>query len=348
MSKRRKLKLTEDLEAPYIEFEGQKFINFCSNDTLNLSKHPKLIAGAINATKEFGTSASSSRLLTGTKTYHQELETKLALFTNREAALLFPSGYQLNSSLLPCLNAKTLLLDHSCHKSLITGALASKAKLVRYRHQDLGHLESLLQKAEKPAWIVTESLFSMEGDFTDLPKLINLKKAFGAHLLVDDAHAFGVIKANGSADHLEIDLFVATFGKAFGCSGAFLACSNDMLEHLVNVCPGLIYTTAMAPPTLGAINACLDLMPSLDDRRTHLASLVKCMSAKSHIIPILATDNLEDKFKEKGLLSFTVRPPTVQKAILRLSLTSAHSEKHIGEVRNAVNALIHCKIGSRN
>lgn len=333
------------LHTPYIHYEGRDLLNFSSNDYLGLSHHSALIEGAIEAARRFGTSSSSSRVLTGSHPLHMQIEERLKELIGKEI-LLFNTGYQLNSGLLKWLNAATLLLDHSAHRSLIEGALASGSKVQRFRHNDMNHLERLLKSARGPVWIVTESLFSMEGDLAPLNDLIALKERYGASLIVDDAHAIGVMgpQGMGLAAHQEgIDISLATFGKAMGSFGAFVACSQEQKEQLIQYCPSFIYTTALPPPTLGAIDAALQLVPTLDAERAHLKKLYEYMGGSSQIIPYPvgeadAATRLSKALKERGILALAIRPPTVTRAILRLSLTACHSQLDLTLLQSHLNS----------
>lgn len=309
-------------------------LNFSSNDYLGLSTHPLLKEAAIEAISRYGVGSTASRAVYGTLPLHEEIEEKLAHFVFKEAAILFNSGFQANSTLLKTLATEgTLyLLDHRCHRSLIEGAYNSQANVKRFRHNDLNHLSDLLQKhrsSYSTCWIVTESLFSMEGDFAPLAELIELKNRTQSYLLVDDAHALGVFGAHGEGLGVGADLVVGTFGKAFGSFGAFAASSALLIDYLRQFCPGLIYTTALPPQVLGPILKALDLMPTLDRERSHLRSL-----APSPIIPIPVADPQAaiQRCHAKGITVHAIRPPTVPNPIIRLSLTIHHTTEQLKHV----------------
>lgn len=306
-------------------------LNFSSNDYLNLSEDPRLKEASIAAIEKYGVGSTSSRAINGTLPLHEEIEEKLARFVHKEAAILFNTGYQANSTILKTLSThETLfLLDHNCHRSLIEGAYNSKGVVKRFHHNNLDHLEDLLKKnrsSYESCWIVTESLFSMDGDIAPLQELIELKDRYQCYLMVDEAHAIGVLGEQGEGIAVGADLVVGTFGKAFGSFGAFAAGSFLLIDYLRQFCPGLIYTTALPPPVLGAIHKALELMPTLQKERNHLRSL-----APSHILPFIVDDPLAtaERLRDAGLLVQPIRPPTVVHPIVRVSLTAKHTPQDL-------------------
>ena len=345
-NQRRTLTKSHPLDPPYIDFEGKRLLNFSGNDYLSLSNHPKMVEASIEAVKAFGTSSSASRVLSGTRPLHLEIEEQLKELLGKEAALLFNSGYQLNFSILSSSKTTHLFLDHNCHRSLIEGALHSKAKVIRFAHNNMEHLKKLLQKnpCKKP-WIVTESLFSMDGDIAPLNELYEIKKEFDATLFVDDAHALGCMGPLGmglGAHQDSIDILVGTFGKAFGSFGAFVATTKEIKEQLINFCPAFIYTTALPPAVLGSVDCALKLIPHMDEERAHLKAMSALLNGQSHIIPIPMETvdhalNKAEVLKEKGILVLPIRPPTVSLPILRCSLTSSHT---IDQIENLIKHLI--------
>ncbi|MDX2216788.1 MAG: 8-amino-7-oxononanoate synthase [Oculatellaceae cyanobacterium bins.114] len=340
------------------------FLNFSSNDYLGLSKHPRLIEAAQRYTQHYGAGATASRLVTGTYTIHQQLEEQLAIACGYEATLLFSSGFQANSTVLPALlDASALVLcDRLVHNSLIQGILASRARFMRYRHGDLNHLKSLLIKATQQSYsrvmIVSETIFSMDGDRSDVTALTQLAQDYNAILYLDDAHALGVMGKQGmglAAHQPGIDLMVGTFGKAFGAFGAFIACSHKIRDYLVNYCPGFIYTTALPPAVIGAITAALELIPTLDAERLHLHQQAEYLrgqlrqlscnpgNSSSHIVPLLLGDeeqtlHLSQWLEQRGMLAIAIRPPTVEpgSARLRIALSSQHTTNHVDTLIHAI------------
>jgi 8-amino-7-oxononanoate synthase len=356
-----------------VQRNGRSYLNFSSNDYLGLSKHPVLIAAAQDYTQKYGTGATASRLVAGTYDIHEALECQLATAYGQEAALVFTSGFQTNVSLLNtmlsgmqknqvALKAQPIVLcDRLIHNSLLQGILASGTSFTRYRHNDLQHLEQLLVKAtdrQQPALIVTETIFSMDGDRTNIDAIIELAQRFNAILYLDDAHAIGVYGQQGmglTAGRAGIDLVVGTFGKAFGSSGAFVACSQRLRDYFINFCPGFIYTTALPPSIIGSIQAALQLIPTMDAERQQLWNLSAWLRSRlqtlgyatgasdSQIVPILIgseqkTLAIAQGLEERSILAVAIRPPTVAAgtARIRLALSSCHTEEEVEELLEAL------------
>ena len=303
--------------------------------------------------------STGSRLLSGNSSLVEELETKIAAFKFTESALVFNSGYQLNSGIIShIVGASDVVFgDKQIHASMVEGCVRSKAKLIRFKHQSLEHLEYLLKKnrpSYKKALIMIESLYSMDGDKAPLSDLIRLSKNYKCELYVDEAHAFGVYGENGEglvSKKLATDISyqVGTFGKAYGSSGAFIACSESFKASLINSCKAFIYSTALPLPVVAWNLAAVELMPSLSERRQKLyhlcayaASLFSC-NWGSYICPYIVGDSektveLSAALKEKGLWTLPIRPPTVQASSsrLRLSLTYWHSESDLTILYQAI------------
>ena len=354
-------------DAVQVIKQGRRLLNFSSNDYLGLSKHPALIQAAQDYTARYGTGATASRLVTGTYEIHQQLEEKLAIACGREAVLLFNSGFQANFSILAALldPGSLVLCDRLVHNSLLQGALASRARLIRYPHNDLDRLEAILQKANPQSYdrvlIVTETVFSMDGDRSDVDALVALAQRHNAILYLDDAHAIGVLGQDGmglAAYRPEVDFVVGTFGKAFGAFGAFVACSAKLRSYLINCCPGFIYTTALPPAVIGAIDAALTLMPTLEADRLYLADLsdklrsrlkasastsASTSASNSQIVPLLVGDEAKTlQFSQWlegcGILAVTIRPPTVAVGTsrIRFALSSQHQPAHLDHLMDAI------------
>lgn len=358
----RTLNVIDSVESSrFINIDGKDYLNFGSNDYLNLSHHPALKERSIDYTRRYGSSSSSSRLITGTLNIHKETEAKLASLYQKDDALLFSTGFQANSTILPAITEKKdiIIADQLCHNSIITGALASKAGLYRFKHNDLDHLETFLKRksdSKSEVWIVTESLFSMDGDRAQLDEIIQLAKKYGARLYVDDAHAFGVTGGRGlglGSDYPEIDLLIGTFGKAGGSFGAFVASSQTVIEALINYCSGFIYSTAPPPSVVGSIDAALELIPKMNDERMYLQHLstylhqelkkngLRTSKEPSHILPVIEGEEeivltKSKKFKKEGLMVTAIRPPTVprNRSRFRISLTVAHQKTDCKQLLN--------------
>jgi len=350
-------------DAGRIERAGAVRIDASSNDYLGLARHPLLI----ERTREWArdsVGSGASRLVTGTSDAHLALEARIAAFKRTEAALLFPSGWHANAAVLAALlhAAPTTLLftDRLIHASLHAGAAGHRQ--IRYRHNDLDHLAALLDaRAGEPGprLIVTESVFSMDGDRVDLGALTALAKRHQAFVYLDEAHATGVLGPEGrglSADN-PVDLAMGTFSKAFGCFGAYVAGSRLLIDYLVNACGGFLFSTAPPPAMLGAIDAALDLVPTLDGERARLAANgerlraslraagVDTGASSTQIVPAMVGDAqqalaLAAAVEADGVLAIAIRPPTVPPGTsrLRLALRSTHSEADIDAIAGAVIA----------
>lgn len=347
-------------KGQWIEKEGRTMLNLSSNDYLGLASRTDLYDAFFDEWKEKGypLSSSSSRLLTGNFTVYGELEQLMAERFGREAALLFNSGYHANIGILPALADKqTLILaDKLVHASLIDGILLSGAPFLRYRHNDYNQLEMLLKKHAgqyEQIFIVTESIFSMDGDVADLPRLVELKKSYPDILLyVDEAHAIGVRGKNGlgiaeEQDCIQdIDLLIGTFGKALASMGAYVICSRTIREYLVNCMRPLIFSTALPPIQIAWTRFIFERLPLFGELREKLALTGHLLAgalegkggeiSESHIIPFIVGENKEcilkaEELQRKGFYCLPVRPPTVPKgtARIRFSLTAEVTSEQI-------------------
>jgi 8-amino-7-oxononanoate synthase len=360
LEKRRKEGLLRELISVFpetggrIRVDGKEYVNFSSNDYLGLSTHGALAAAAREALEK-AASSSASRLMTGTTRLHRELEEKTARFKGKPAALVFNSGYQANVGIISALCGKedVIFSDRLNHASIVDGIRLSGAKLFRFHHNDTGHLEELLRRERgnsREAMIITETVFSMDGDFAPLEKIAEFKKKYGCLLMVDEAHATGVFGKNGSGLAEEtgttedIDIIMGTFSKALGSFGSYVATSNEIRDYLVNTCRSFIYSTALPPAVIAADLASLDVVESEPQRRRTLLENAGYLRASlkekgfdvkgdSQILPIILGDN-EKALKasrflnEKGYWAVPVRPPTVPQgeARLRISLTFDHKK----------------------
>ena len=336
--------------------DGRRLVNFSSNNYLGLAQHPALIERADEWTRKWGAGAGASRLVTGTYEIHQAVEDKLARLKGAEAALIFNSGYQANSSILPALldgdlpGAKALVFsDRLAHASIHHGCQSAGTRQIRYRHNDLGHLESLLAKNEgKPGqrFILTESVFSMDGDVADLEALAGLAERFNAFLYVDDAHATGVLGPNGMGLADGADLAIGTFSKALGCFGAYATCSKPMKDYLINRCSGFIYSTALPPGVLGAMDAALDIAPGMNAERRRLHANadklrralamagIDSAGSTTQIVPAViggeaAAVEASRILEDEGVLGIAIRPPTVPRGSsrIRFAVTADHTDE---------------------
>lgn len=332
--------------------DGRGLIDFSSNDYLGLALHPLLAERAADWSHAYGTGAGASRLVTGTNAAHLAIEARIAAFKGTEAALLFASGWQTNAAVIPALLAAApgaaVFTDRLVHASMHAGLAGVRQH--RFRHNDPAHLDALLdqQGRDAPArFIFVESVYSMDGDRADIPGLAALAAAHDAFLMVDEAHATGVLGAGGAGlchGVKGIDLVMGTFSKAFGSFGAYVACSARLRDYLVNACSGFIFSTAPPPPVLGAIDAALDLVPAMDAERTHLAALGERLrtglvergfdtaGSSTQIVPAVIGPEAEAlalsaRLAEAGMLAAAIRPPTVPAGTsrLRIALRATHS-----------------------
>jgi 8-amino-7-oxononanoate synthase len=362
---RRQLIATASEPGGRLARSGCTLLDFSSNDYLGLSRHPLLVERAKAWTAEYGAGAGASRLVTGTHDAHIAIERKIAAFKGTETALLFPSGWQCNAAVLAALlkaaPGTLLFTDRLIHASLHAGAAGHRQ--IRFRHNDLDHLERLLIAAEGgPKLIATESVFSMDGDRADLAQLVALARAHDAFLYIDEAHATGVLGPQGrglSAAHPGSDLVMGTFSKAFGCFGAYVAGSQLLIDYLVNACGGFIFSTAPPPAMLGAIDAALELVPTMDAERVRLAahgehlrarltaSGIETAASSTQIVPAIVGKAeealaLANALADEGLLAAAIRPPTVPSGTsrLRLTLHATHSTDDIDRLADAIVARI--------
>lgn len=350
----RRLRSVTPLANACCEVAGRRMINFSSNDYLGLAHHPKLQQGAALFSSQYGSGSTASRLICGSLDCFSTVENKLAELKQVESILIFNSGFQANVSIIPALaDSDSLILSDSLnHNSIIQGINLAGCDKIVYDHNDLDHLEQLLaENSHRPRkLIVTESIFSMDGDQTDIDRLISIANEFNAILMVDEAHATGVLGTNGMGltAGKQVDITVGTFGKALGSFGAYIASTERIRDYLINCCSGFVYTTALPPTVLGAIDAALDLIPHMDEARQRLldnASYLRNMlqqlgydtgNSTTHIIPVLLGDDsatlaMSSKLEQAGILATPIRPPTVpqDKSRIRLALSAAHSREQI-------------------
>lgn len=348
-----------------VQLDNVRLINFCSNDYLGLSGHKDIVQALQSGAERFGVGSGASHLVCGYSAAHAELEERLAAFVNRQRVLLFSTGYMANAALANVfLNRKDeLFADKLVHASMIDAASMSNARLTRYRHCDVDSLANALTSSSAiNKLVVTDSVFSMDGDIAPLPEIAALCKSNDAWLGVDDAHGFGVLGKHGAGvtEHYamsekQIPLLMATLGKAVGCFGAFIAGNKDVIELLLQTGRSYIYTTAPPPALAVAAIKALEIMQSETWRREHLNLLInrfKCgakdlglslQSSDTPIQPLLVGSSeqaltLSRYLFEQGILVTAIRPPTVPKntARLRITLTASHSETHVDRLLDAL------------
>ena len=355
---------------PVVRRGGRSLVNLSSNNYLGLAGHPAL-EEAMRAATSRGAGATASRLVVGTDSAHAELEEKMAAFTGAGAALVFGSGYLANVGILSAVvdREDAVFCDRLNHASIWDGVRLARAELYRYRHGDADHLAEMLKRAERRGvrrkLIVTETVFSMDGDVAPLEAIVELKERFGAALIVDEAHAGGVFGPHGEGYAHEagvadlVDLRVGTFGKAFGVYGAYAAGSETWIRYLVNTCRSFVYTTALPPAVIGGIDAALDLVRAAGDLRQTLRERSErfrsglqtlgfdVRGSTTQIVPAVvgSSDRALDlgrALEEQGVLAIPIRPPTVPNgtARIRFSLTSQHANGDIDHALSAIEAVL--------
>lgn len=360
-----------DSSSMHLNYGGKKLINFSSSDYLGLAKHPLLIARSQQYTQTLGVGSASSRLVSGNFSHYDVLEKKIAQAMGKPAALILGAGYQANTSVLEALFDPTVLkskplvfCDRLCHSSLLA-TTRFLADLKRFHHNDLSHLNSLLEKHKqdtRPKFIIVESIYSMEGDQVNFDALIPIAKKHNAFLYVDDAHAVGVYGKSGygkAADYAaDIDMIMGTFSKGLGSFGAYIACSTLMRNYLINKCKGLIYSTGTSPAVLGAIDAALELVPHMQQERNRIADYANRFQqhlqknhlnygdSDTHIVPWIVGDanktlEISLLLQENGILGTTIRPPSVLigKSRIRFCLTAAHSEEDFAQLLYVIDKI---------
>ncbi|RJX31044.1 MAG: 8-amino-7-oxononanoate synthase [Oxalobacter sp.] len=350
------------------EFDGQKFLAFGSNDYLGLAAEPALIEAARQAASKWGVGAGSSHLVGGHMMPHDQLEKALASFLCAERALVFSTGMMANLGIVPALMGRddAIFADRLNHASLIDAALLSRADHLRYPHNDMAALEKqLASSTAKRKMILTDAVFSMDGDLAPLPQLMQLAERFDAWLVVDDAHGFGVLGKNGrgALSHFGMKmhprlLYMGTLGKAAGVSGAFVAGSTNVIEWLLQRARTYIFTTASSPILAATLLASIDLIDQGEARRAHLQRLIarlqqglantrwNLMPSPTAIQPIVIGENEEalrvaEALYAQGIWVPAIRPPTVPKgtARLRVSLSAAHTVEQVDRLVNALRKL---------
>jgi 8-amino-7-oxononanoate synthase len=364
----RRLVATDPAPGGKLMREGREALDFSSNDYLGLSRHPLLAVRASEWAVRLGAGSGASRLISGTTQAHLDLERKIAAFKGCEAALLFATGWQANATVIPALlravPGAAVFADKLIHASMHAGVAAAGARQIRYPHNDLDRLEELLAgQANAPARVIlTESVFSMDGDVADLPRLAAIAARHDAFLFVDEAHATGVLGPGGAglaAGVPGIDLVMGTFSKALGGFGAYVAGSRTLCDYLINRASGFIYTTAPPPSVLGAIDAALEIVPGMDAERAHLSALgnrlrmglarlgIDTGASTTQIVPAIIGEEADAlrvsaALTGAGMLASAIRPPTVPRGTsrLRIALRATHREADIDALLAAIGAAL--------
>jgi len=362
----RKPKTIEKINGNRITIDDRELILFCSNNYLGLAQHPEVIQSAIEATQKFGTSSSASRLISGTNKIITELEKELAEFKNREAAIVFPSGYQANLGIISSLATEkdTIIIDRLNHASIIDGCKLTKAKLQVYLHKDIKQLEKILIKSQgyEKRIIITDSIFSMDGDIAPLSKIQALGIRQKALVIVDTAHEIGIPRLRSEQvkkpRHQGTEVIMGTLSKVLGSSGGFVAGSKSLINYLRNKARSFIYTTALSPASAAAaltalriINKNPQLVKNLQKKSKYVRDKLtkldfNCMESESQIIPILIGDTkktieVSEFLFQNGIFASAIRPPTVPKnqSRLRITISATHTDEELEKLLDVFKKL---------
>jgi 8-amino-7-oxononanoate synthase len=337
---------------------GKKVLMFGSNSYLGLTCHPKVKEAAIKAIEKYGTGCAGSRFLNGTLDIHIELEDKLARLVNKEAALCYSTGFQVNQGVISCVAGRNdyVLLDELDHASIIEGSRLTFARVLKFAHNDMHELERKLKRCEpdKIKLIVVDGIFSMEGDITNLPEIVRLSNKYNASIMVDDAHALGVLGKNGAgtADHFgltdQVDLIMGTFSKSMASLGGFIAADSSVINYIKHNSRSLIFSASMTPSSAASVLAAIEIMESEPQRLDHLWALTKYArdgfnamgfntgKTESPIIPLFIRDDMKalqmtHMLLDEGVFVNPVLPPAVPKedCLIRFSLMATHSFEQV-------------------
>jgi 8-amino-7-oxononanoate synthase len=353
-------RVIESAQDPEVIMNGRSMIMVGSNNYLGLTNHPQVKEAAIEAIKKYGSGCAGSRFLNGTLDIHVKLEEKLARFIRKEAALVFSTGFQVNLGVISSLAGKddVVIIDKMDHASIIDGCRLSYAEVKKFRHNDMSDLERILKEnADRSKLIVVDGVFSMEGDIVNLPEVVALAKAYGARLMVDDAHGIGVLgnTGRGTAEHFgledEVDIIMGTYSKSLASIGGFIAGSEKVVHYIKHFARALIFSASPPPASVAAVSAAIDIIDSEPERIESLWKNTRRMleglkdlgfqvgPSETPIIPVLVGDN-ETAFKmslmlqEEGVFANVAVSPAVPegKALIRTSYMATHTEKQLDRV----------------
>ncbi len=334
----------------------RKVLMFGSNDYLDLITHPRVKEAAAYAVKKYGSGCSGSRLLNGTLDIHVKLESDLAAFVHKEAAIIFGTGFQANYATLSALTEKgdVMICDHNLHASLVEGALRSPARTMRFRHNDLEHFERCLENTppEDKILIVSEGVFSMEGDIADLRGILKLAKPYGARVYVDEAHGIGVLGPTGAgaAEHLgvldDVDIVMGTFSKSLASVGGFIAADRAVVDYLKHTARPFVFSASLPAASVAAVAAALEIMRAEPERRLRVLNVAQLLReelrargfhvlpGETAIVPVVIEEEIDlcrlcKALLEEGIYINPVLRPAAAQNLLRISCTAAHTEKHV-------------------
>lgn len=352
-----------DSEGTTAVFEGKEVVMIGSNNYLGLTTDPRVRKAAVDAIDRFGTSVTGSRFLNGTLELHLELDRRLAKFVNKEAALVFPTGYQTNVGTISAVVQKGdyVIIDKDDHASIVDGCIMSRGEMKRFKHNDVNSLDQVLSKLPKDAGklVVVDGVYSMGGDIAPLPEIVEIAKRYGARIMVDDAHGMGVTgNGHGTAAHFgltdDVDLIMGTFSKSFASIGGFIAGSADVVHFIQHHARALIYSAALPAPNAAAVLTALDIIESepqhveqVWDNATYLRKGLNDMgydtgSSNTPIIPVILRDQFRTVMAwraliEEGVYTNPVVPPGTapNNSLLRTSVTATHRHEHLDRALEA-------------
>ena len=346
----------EGCEPGEVRLGNRKVLMFGSNDYLDLITHPKVIEAAIQGIKKYGSGCSGSRLLNGTLDLHVSLEQELASFMKKEAAVIFGTGFQANYAALSALTEKgdAMICDHNLHASLVEGALRSPARTARFRHNDLEHFERCLENCppEERILVITEGVFSMEGDVANLPGIVKLAKYYGARVYVDEAHGIGVLGPTGAgaAEHLgvlgDVDIVMGTFSKSLASVGGFIAGERAVVDYLKHTARPFVFSASLPAASVAAAGTALQIIQNEPERRQHLLHIARqlrdelrsrgfvVLDGETAIVPVVIQDEVSlcrlcKALLAEGIYINPVLRPGAAQNLLRIYCTAAHSEAHV-------------------
>ncbi len=354
----------DENEGTEVDYHGHRLIMCGSNNYLGLTTHPKVREAAIEAIRKYGTSNTGSRFLNGTLKLHKELEEELAEFVGKEAALVFSTGYQTNLGTIQAIVNREdfVILDRADHASIVDGAVLSQGRIKRFRHNDMADLERVLQSLDpqRGRLVVVDGVYSMDGDIAPLPDLVRICRQYGARLMVDDAHAMGVLgpQGNGTAAHFnateDVDLIMSTFSKSFASLGGFIAGEAEVVQYIQHMGRSMIFSASIPAANAAAARAALQIMKEEPERRERLWAIARRVkreltqmgfntgTSETPIIPIIIGDQFKTitvwkRLFEEGVFVNPVLPPAVpsNKTLLRTSYMATHTDEQIDRVLEA-------------
>ncbi len=342
-----------------VRMGNRKVLMFGSNDYLDLITHPKVKESSVEAIRKYGSGCSGSRLLNGTLDMHVKLEAELATFVHKEAAMIFGTGFQANYATLSALTEKgdVMICDHNLHASLVEGALRSPARTVRFRHNDMEHFERCLENCppEEKIFIVSEGVFSMEGDIADLPGIMRVAKPYGGRVFVDEAHGIGVLGETGAgaAEHLgvldDVDIIMGTFSKSLASVGGFIAAEKAVVDYLKHTARPFVFSASLPAASVAAVAQSLEIMRQEPERRLHLLRIAQLLRdelmsrgfavlpGETAIVPVVIREEIDlcrlcKTLLEQGIYINPVLRPAAAQNLLRISCTAAHTEQHVNRL----------------